>query len=63
MNLVVSLLLMSFTGWLTYVYPVRISSNVDLPAPDGPIMAVSSPARNSPLSPFKMVFGSGNMSG
>jgi len=27
----------------TYVYPVRISISVDLPAPEGPMMAVSSP--------------------
>lgn len=29
----------------------------DLPAPDGPIMAVSSPERNSPDIDFRMVFG------
>jgi hypothetical protein len=28
----------------------------DFPAPDGPIMAVSSPERNSPDMDFKMIF-------
>ncbi|CAD6232944.1 GSCOCG00007062001-RA-CDS [Cotesia congregata] len=35
----------------TYVNPAKTFSKVDLPAPDGPIIAVSSPARNSPLTP------------
>lgn len=46
-------------GSSTYTYPDRISNSVDLPAPDGPIIAVNSPARNSPLNPFRIVFGSG----
>lgn len=40
----------------TYVYPLSTSNSELLPAPLGPITAVSSPARNSPFSPFKMVF-------
>jgi len=33
-------------------------SSVLLPAPDGPIMAVSSPDRRRPLTPFRMVLAS-----
>lgn len=40
---------------MTYVYPAKISINVDFPAPDGPIIAVSSPDLNSPFKPFKIV--------
>ena len=36
----------------TNVKPVRTSINVDFPAPDSPIIAVSSPALNSPLTFF-----------
>ena len=36
----------------TYVNPVKIFKSDDLPAPDGPIIAVSSPERNSPDTPF-----------
>lgn len=42
----------------TYVYPAMISISVDLPAPEGPMMAVSSPLWNSPLTLFKMHFDS-----
>lgn len=40
-----------FLEILTYVYPAKIFKSVDFPAPDGPIMAVNSPAANSPLTP------------
>jgi hypothetical protein len=42
----------------TYVYPAMISISVDLPAPEGPMMAVSSPDWNSPLTRFRMHFDS-----
>lgn len=42
--------------FITYVYPAKISINVLLPAPDGPITAVSSPDLNSPFNPFNTVF-------
>lgn len=45
---------------MTYVYPAKISINVDFPAPDGPIIAVSSPDLNSPFKPFKIVLFSAN---
>lgn len=32
--------------------------SVDFPAPDGPIMAVNSPERKSPPTPFRMRFNS-----
>jgi hypothetical protein len=35
-----------------------ISISVDLPAPEGPMMAVSSPHWNSPLTFFRMHFDS-----
>lgn len=40
----------------TYIKPVRILSNVLFPAPEGPMIAVSSPDLNSPETPFSMVF-------
>lgn len=40
----------------TYIYPVRIFNNVDLPAPLGPIIAVNSPDLNSPDTPLRTVF-------
>lgn len=33
---------------------------VDFPAPEGPIIAVSSPDRNLPLTDFKIIFASKN---
>lgn len=36
----------------TNVNPAKTSINVDFPAPDSPIIAVSSPALNSPLTFF-----------
>lgn len=36
--------------------PVKMLSSELFPAPLGPIIAVNSPARNSPETPFKMVF-------
>lgn len=42
-----------------YLYPANIFMRDDLPAPDGPIMAVSSSERNSPDIDFRMVFGPG----
>lgn len=33
-------------------------SSVDLPAPDGPIIAVNSPDLNLPLTDFKITFSS-----
>lgn len=36
--------------------PVRIFKSVLLPAPDGPIIAVSSPHLNSPETPCNIVF-------
>lgn len=40
----------------TYMNPVKIFNNVDLPAPLGPIIAVNSPDLNSPDTPFSTVF-------
>lgn len=40
----------------TYIYPVKMFNNVDLPAPDGPIIAVSSHDLNSPETPLSTVF-------
>lgn len=40
----------------TYTNPVNIFSNEDFPAPDGPIMAVSSPDLKVPDTPFRIVF-------
>lgn len=40
----------------TYLYPVRILRRVDLPAPEGPIIAVSSPDRSRPLTDLRIVF-------
>lgn len=34
--------------FVSYVNPVKMLSSDDLPAPDGPIIAVSSPERNWP---------------
>lgn len=42
-------------NWWTDLYPARIFINVDLPAPDGPIIAANSLERNFPSMPFKMV--------
>lgn len=36
----------------TYIYPLSMSNKVLFPAPEGPIIAVNSPARNSPFNPF-----------
>lgn len=36
----------------THTYPARIFSNVDFPAPEGPIIAVNSPDLNFPLIDF-----------
>lgn len=36
----------------TNMKPAKTSINVDFPAPDNPIIAVSSPALNSPLKFF-----------
>jgi hypothetical protein len=33
---------------------------VDFPAPDGPMIAVSSPDRRRPLTDFKIVFSTAN---
>lgn len=44
----------------TYTQPARIFSSVDFPAPDGPIIAVSSPDLNSPVKPFKIILFSEN---
>lgn len=41
---------------LAYVNPVSMFSSEDLPAPDGPIMAVSSPDRNEPDKSFRTIF-------
>ena len=37
------------------LYPAKIFSRVDFPAPDGPITAVSFPAANVPETDFKIV--------
>lgn len=42
----------------THLYPVRMFKRVDFPAPEGPIIAVSSPDRSLPLTDFKIVFTS-----
>lgn len=42
----------------THLYPVKMFSNVDLPAPEGPIIAVSSPERSRPLTLFRIVLSS-----
>lgn len=39
-----------------YMKPVRMFSSDDLPAPLGPMMAVNWPDRNSPETPFRMLF-------
>lgn len=41
----------------TYKNPVRRLSREVFPAPDGPIIAVSSPDLNVPDTPFKTCFG------
>ena len=38
----------------TYIYPDKTFSKVDFPAPDGPIIAVSSPVINVPDTPFRI---------
>lgn len=38
----------------TYLYPVKILSNVDFPAPEGPIIAQSSPDLSLPLTFFRI---------
>lgn len=45
----------SFVGG-TYWNPVRMLRSDDLPAPEGPIIAVSSPDLNFPLMPLITVF-------
>ncbi len=43
------------TRWsYTYMKPVKMFNNVDLPAPEGPIMAVNSPDLNSPETDLRM---------
>lgn len=42
----------------SYLYPVRIFSRVDFPAPEGPIMAVNSPDLNLPLTDLRIVLAS-----
>lgn len=42
----------------TYVNPAKMSSKVLLPAPEGPIIAVSSPDLKSPLIPCRICFSS-----
>jgi hypothetical protein len=42
---------------ITYKNPVRRLSREVFPAPEGPIMAVSSPDLNVPDTPFKTCFG------
>jgi len=49
-----------FMNILTHLYPVRMFSSVDFPAPEGPIIAVSSPDRSLPLTDFRIVFTSEN---
>lgn len=44
----------------TYVNPVKIFIKLDFPAPEGPIMAVSSPVRNVPDIPLSTFFFSVN---
>lgn len=43
---------------ITYLYPVKILSRLDFPAPDGPIMAHNSPDRILPLTFFKITLSS-----
>jgi hypothetical protein len=45
----------SSTSTGTHTYPTRIFIRVDLPAPEGPRIAVSSPARNLPLTALRIV--------
>lgn len=40
----------------TYVNPVMTSMSVLFPAPEGPIIAVNSPARNSPFKLSRISF-------
>lgn len=39
-----------------YCNSVKFKQKLTIPAPDAPMIAVNSPARNSPLMPSKMVF-------
>lgn len=39
----------------TYVYPANIFMRLDFPAPDGPIIAVNSPALNSPFIFWRII--------
>ena len=41
---------------VTYLNPDRTSRSEDLPAPDGPMIAVNRPARNSPLRHRRICF-------
>jgi hypothetical protein len=50
--------IMKFMNY-THVYPDNISNSVLLPVPEDPIMAVKSPARNSPSIPFNITLSSG----
>jgi len=43
------------------MYPANILSNVLLPAPEGPMIAASSPELNSPLTPCKISLGTGTI--
>lgn len=36
----------------THMYPAKMLSKVDFPAPEGPMIAVSSPEQNFPLTAF-----------
>lgn len=40
---------------VTDLYPARMFMSVDFPAPEGPIIATSSPLLNFPEIPFKRV--------
>lgn len=41
---------------MPYLYPARIFSKLDFPAPEGPMMTVSSADLNCPQSPLKITF-------
>lgn len=45
---------------LTHVNPVRMLSNDDFPAPEGPIIAVSSPDLKQPDTLLRICLSSGN---
>ena len=45
-------------GGQTHRYPAKMLSRVDFPAPEGPMIAVSCPGRNTPVTPSRIVFRS-----